>query len=143
MRRLALRQKAQLSRMRLAQRNAQRDIEEKTDATLDLRPQFCLLCRLNYRQEKVKHQMSEAHRNMKKFLMPFCSVCQISFKSPMMYEAHRCSLDHIMVSLSSPNIKFTVILIFFFLYYRKNHVVILLVMMKKLMKFKILTWIIL
>lgn len=96
MRRLSLRQKAQLAQMRMKQRNAQRDIEESSkDELEDCKPQFCLLCRLNYRQPKAKHQLSEAHRNMKKFLMPYCSTCHIAFKSPMMYEAHRCSLDHI------------------------------------------------
>lgn len=96
LRRVALRQKAQLARMRLAQRNAQREIEE-TAKDSDLDSQFCLLCRLNYRSEKAEHQASEAHRSMKKFLMPYCSVCRIAFKSPMEYETHRCSLDHIKV----------------------------------------------
>lgn len=100
MRRLAIRQKTQLAQMRLNQRNAQRDIEENSkDETEDCKPQYCLLCRLNYRQPKAKHQLSEAHRNMKKFLMPYCSTCHIAFKSPMVYETHRCSLDHIKVSL--------------------------------------------
>jgi len=86
--------------MRLAQRNAQREIEDKTDDSNDMRTQFCLLCRLNYRQAKLKHQMSDAHRNMKKFLMPYCTVCRINFKSPMVYEAHRCALEHIKVNLA-------------------------------------------
>jgi hypothetical protein len=98
MRRLAVQQKTQLSRMRTEQRNAQKNLEQKADDTSDLRPQFCLLCRLNYRQLKEEHQMSEAHKNMKKFLMPYCSTCKISYKSPMAYESHRCSLEHIRVS---------------------------------------------
>lgn len=98
MRRLVSKQKNQLSRMRMSQRTAQRDIEEKSNDTLEMRPQFCLLCRLNYRQAKVKHQLSESHRNMKKFLMPYCRICRIGFKSPMVFEVHRCSLEHIKVS---------------------------------------------
>lgn len=35
---------------------------------------------------------------MKKFLMPYCRVCRIGFKSPMLYENHICSLDHLKVS---------------------------------------------
>lgn len=98
MKKLSLRQKAQLLRMRQSQRNAQRELEEKCDEKEKGRAQFCPLCRLNYRQPKVKHQLSEGHRNMKKFLMPYCRVCRLAFKSPMMYEAHRCSLEHIKVN---------------------------------------------
>lgn len=96
LRRLAVRQKAQLAHMRLAQRNTQREIEEQSKD--DEMSHFCLLCHLNYRSSKVDHQLSEAHRNMKKFLMPYCSICRIAFKSPMAYETHRSSLDHIKVS---------------------------------------------
>uniref|UniRef100_A0A0K8V2V2 Zinc finger protein on ecdysone puffs n=3 Tax=Bactrocera latifrons TaxID=174628 RepID=A0A0K8V2V2_BACLA len=32
---------------------------------------------------------------MKKFLMPYCSTCHLAFKSPMLYETHRCSLEHL------------------------------------------------
>lgn len=96
MSRVAAKQKAQLLRMRLAQRNAQKDIEDKTDSDGgSMRPQYCQLCRLNYRQHKIEHQMSESHRNMKKFLMPYCNTCRSGFKSPMVYESHRCSLEHI------------------------------------------------
>lgn len=98
LKRLSLRQKAQLARMRLAQRNTQREIEESAKDTEDLNSQFCLLCRLNYRSEKAEHQASEAHRKMKKFLMPYCTVCRIGFKSPMEFETHNCSIEHIKVS---------------------------------------------
>lgn len=84
--------------MRLAQRNTQREIEETAKDTDDLNSQFCLLCRLNYRSEKAEHQASEAHRKMKKFLMPYCSVCRIGFKSPMEFETHNCTIEHIKVS---------------------------------------------
>lgn len=95
LKKLSLRQKAQLARMRLAQRNTQREIEEAAKDTDDLNSQFCLLCRLNYRSEKAEHQASEAHRKMKKFLMPYCTVCRIGFKSPMEFETHNCSIEHI------------------------------------------------
>lgn len=96
MRRIAIKQKAQLARMRLNQRNAQRDIE-KSDENLAPRTNFCPLCKLNYRQLRSKHRMSDAHRNMKKFLMPYCRICRLTFKSPMLYENHMCSLSHIKV----------------------------------------------
>lgn len=96
MRKIALKQKTALSRMRLAQRNAQRELE-KNDDSLASRTNFCPLCKLNYRQIKSKHQLSDAHRQMKKFLMPYCRTCHITFKSPMLYENHMCSLEHIKV----------------------------------------------
>lgn len=83
--------------MRLAQRNAQRQLEEESKDTEKQTPQFCLLCRLNYRSPKDEHQESEAHLKMKKFLMPYCDTCHNSFKSPMAYEIHRCSLEHLRV----------------------------------------------
>lgn len=98
MRRLALRQKSKLSQMRAVQRKAQRELEESSkDEIVDSQSEFCLLCRLNYRTPKAKHQLSETHRNMKKFLMPYCNTCRIAFKSPMVYESHRCSLEHLKV----------------------------------------------
>jgi hypothetical protein len=30
--------------------------------------------------------------------MPYCRVCHIGFKSPMLYENHICSLDHLKVN---------------------------------------------
>lgn len=96
--RYGLRQKTRLARMRLTQRNAQRQLEEESKDTENQTPQFCLLCRLNYRSPKEEHQASEAHRKMKQFLMPFCDTCETSFKSPMAYEIHRCSLEHLRVS---------------------------------------------
>lgn len=56
-----------------------------------------MLCRLNYRSPKEEHQASEAHRKMKEFLMPYCETCSMSFKSPMSYEIHRCSVEHLRV----------------------------------------------
>uniref|UniRef100_T1GE90 C2H2-type domain-containing protein n=1 Tax=Megaselia scalaris TaxID=36166 RepID=T1GE90_MEGSC len=94
MRRVGVRQKAQLSRMRLEQRNVQRDLEENAKEDLGDQ-QYCLLCRLNYKTGKAKHQLSDHHKIMKKFLMPYCSTCHIAFKSPIVYQSHRCSLEHI------------------------------------------------
>ncbi|KRT85953.1 hypothetical protein AMK59_1126, partial [Oryctes borbonicus] len=94
MRRIAIKQKAILSRMRVIQRNAQRELE-KTTEDLAPRTNFCPLCKLNYKQPKATHQASEAHKNMKKFLMPYCKVCKITFKSPMLYESHCCLIDHL------------------------------------------------
>ncbi|KAF5304121.1 hypothetical protein FQA39_LY01906 [Lamprigera yunnana] len=93
MRHVAIKQKSVLARMRLSQRNAQRELEKSTE---DLAPRtnFCPLCKLNYKQPKATHQASESHKSMKKFLMPYCRICRITFKSPMLYETHICSIDH-------------------------------------------------
>lgn len=94
MRKVALKQKAILGQMRQAQRNSQNELE-KTSSDLGNRTNFCPLCKLNYKQKRAVHQLSESHQNMKKFLMPFCKICNISFESPMIYENHCCSIDHI------------------------------------------------
>ncbi|KAL2717853.1 protein SHORT ROOT IN SALT MEDIUM 1-like isoform X1 [Vespula squamosa] len=97
MRRIASRHKATLTRMRVLQRQEQRRVEAR-DAlrgTLPSRTMFCPICKLNYRSLKAIHQLSESHRQMKRFLTPFCRVCRIQFRSPMLFETHMCSLDHI------------------------------------------------
>ncbi|XP_063909984.1 zinc finger protein on ecdysone puffs-like isoform X2 [Zophobas morio] len=94
MRKVSIKQKSILAQMRLAQRNAQNELE-KTSDDLAPRTNFCPLCKLNYKQRKAVHQNSEAHKNMKKFLMPYCKLCSITFKSPMMYESHCCSIEHL------------------------------------------------
>lgn len=96
MRKVSIKQKSILAQMRLAQRNAQNELE-KTSDDLAPRTNFCPLCKLNYKQRKAVHQNSEAHKNMKKFLMPYCKLCSITFKSPMMYESHCCSIEHLKV----------------------------------------------
>lgn len=97
MRRQSLKHKQTLARMRMSQRQKQRLLEESEEVhgNLTLRSNFCPICKLNYRQLKIKHQASDSHRAMKKFLMPYCRVCRIGFKSPMLYENHICSLDHL------------------------------------------------
>lgn len=97
MRKIALKQKSILAQMRQAQRNTQNELEKNSD-DLTSKTNFCPLCKLNYKQKKAVHQLSEAHKNMKKFLMPYCKVCNITFKSPMIYENHCCSIEHIKVS---------------------------------------------
>ncbi|XP_021921495.1 zinc finger protein on ecdysone puffs-like isoform X2 [Zootermopsis nevadensis] len=97
MRKQSLRHKQTLARMRMSQRQKQRLVEETEEVHGNLAPRsnFCPVCKLNYRQLKSKHQASESHRAMKKFLMPYCRVCRMGFKSPMLYENHICSLDHL------------------------------------------------
>ncbi|CAH0405411.1 unnamed protein product [Chilo suppressalis] len=92
---VARRHKAQLLRMRVAQRGAQRELEAAAGAELAARTTFCLVCRLNHRTTRHAHNLTDTHRAMKRFLMPFCRVCRATFRSPMIYEHHICSLDHL------------------------------------------------
>ncbi|KAJ9592537.1 hypothetical protein L9F63_015810, partial [Diploptera punctata] len=79
MRKQSLRHKQTLARMRMNQRQKQRLVEasDEVHGSLAPRTNFCAICKLNYRQLKVKHQGSDSHR------------------SPMLYENHICSLDHL------------------------------------------------
>ncbi|KAL0134761.1 hypothetical protein PUN28_001496 [Cardiocondyla obscurior] len=97
MKRIAARHKVTLTRMRVVQRQEQRRIESRDAArgTLPSRTMFCAICKLNYRSLKAAHQLSESHRQMKRFLTPFCRVCRVQFRSPMFFETHMCSLEHI------------------------------------------------
>lgn len=104
MRNLALKLKTQVQKMRSAQRNAQRDLESK-DEDNNEKSQFCMLCRLNYRQPKEVHQASDSHMNMDRFLRPLCSICHGRFKSPMLYETHRGSLHHLKEKANFPDKK--------------------------------------
>ncbi|XP_059613323.1 uncharacterized protein LOC132259630 isoform X2 [Phlebotomus argentipes] len=94
--RLSRELKEKLTSMRLVQRSEQRDLEKDlTEDEINTRPHYCLLCRLSYRQERTVHQNSDGHKSMRRFLLPYCGTCKLSFKSPMLYETHRCSLEHI------------------------------------------------
>ncbi|EZA46844.1 DNA ligase 1 isoform X2 [Ooceraea biroi] len=97
MKRIASRHKATITRMRVVQRQEQRRIEARDAArgTLPSRTMFCAICKLNYRSLKAAHQLSESHKQIKRFLTPFCRVCRIQFRSPMFFETHMCSLEHI------------------------------------------------
>lgn len=97
MRRIASRHKATLTRMRVLQRQEQRRVEARDAArgTLPSRTMFCPICKLNYRSLKAVHQLSDSHRQMKRFLTPFCRTCRMQFRSPMLFETHMCSLEHI------------------------------------------------
>ncbi|XP_075972218.1 uncharacterized protein LOC142974007 isoform X2 [Anticarsia gemmatalis] len=92
---VARRHKVQLLRMRVAQRGAQRELEAAAGAALAARSTFCPVCRLNHRTTRHAHNLTDTHRAMKRFLMPFCQICRLTFRSPMIYEHHICSLEHL------------------------------------------------
>lgn len=85
-----------LASMRMEQRKKQRVLDEECKAkNMRLRTFFCSICKLNYRTLKSHHQASASHRKMSEFLLPFCKVCRIWFKSAWSYESHLCELPHI------------------------------------------------
>ncbi|CAB3239954.1 unnamed protein product [Arctia plantaginis] len=92
---VARRHKVQLLRMRVAQRGAQRELEAAAGAQLAQRTTFCPVCRLNHRTTRHAHNLTDTHRAMKRFLMPFCQICRLTFRSPMIYEHHICSVEHL------------------------------------------------
>ncbi|XP_050300895.1 uncharacterized protein LOC126739311 [Anthonomus grandis grandis] len=94
MRKVASKHRTILAQMRNAQRLAQNELEKSGEGITD-HTVFCPLCKLNYKQERAVHQGTAAHKNMRKFLMPSCKVCDVTFKSPMVYEHHLCSIDHL------------------------------------------------
>ncbi|KAL1517487.1 hypothetical protein ABEB36_001247 [Hypothenemus hampei] len=94
MRKVAQKQSQILVQMRQAQRNTQNELEMSGEGITE-HTVFCPLCKLNYKQERAVHQATPAHKNMKKFLLPNCKLCKLSFKSPMAYEHHLCSVDHL------------------------------------------------
>lgn len=95
MRRLAGKTRDKLMEMRQKQRIAQKEEDQKVDESSEQKSSYCPLCQLNFRQPKTVHQKSDGHKEMKRFLMPYCATCKIGFKSPMAYETHRASLEHL------------------------------------------------
>ncbi|CAG9770995.1 unnamed protein product [Ceutorhynchus assimilis] len=100
MRKLASKQRLIINQMRQSQRSAQNELEKSGDG-ITVHTVYCPVCKLNYKQERAVHQATSAHVNMKAFLMPKCKVCKISFKSPMVYEHHLCSIEHLKVKQKS------------------------------------------
>lgn len=95
MQRLALRQRSYLSRLRLTQRTAQREIDESLDD--DTRSNYCRLCMLRFKQDREEHNNSSDHSAMHKLMYPYCSICKIRFRRMMGFEHHRCSVEHLRV----------------------------------------------
>ncbi|KAL0280181.1 UNVERIFIED_CONTAM: hypothetical protein PYX00_001553 [Menopon gallinae] len=87
--------KVTLAKMRIAQRAKQKKEDEEDVTNMNTRTTFCVICKLNYSHGKSAHQASEAHKKMRNFLLPYCKICHIALKSPMMYERHICTLEHL------------------------------------------------
>ncbi|RZF49301.1 hypothetical protein LSTR_LSTR012671 [Laodelphax striatellus] len=81
--------------MRVEQRREQIAIDKANNDNKHLNTLFCSICKLNHRSVRFDHLSSIRHKKMKRFLMPLCKVCDVVFKSSMLYEKHLCSLEHI------------------------------------------------
>ncbi|XP_014261687.1 glutamic acid-rich protein-like isoform X1 [Cimex lectularius] len=93
---LSSRLRAKLTAMRIEQREKQRSLDnESKSKNLRLTTFFCTICKLNYRTLKSAHQNSVSHKKMKAFVLPYCRICRMNFKSPWTYEIHLCDLIHI------------------------------------------------
>ncbi|XP_054275038.1 uncharacterized protein LOC128994479 isoform X2 [Macrosteles quadrilineatus] len=85
-----------LGKLRMEQRAEQKDIDEEAKLkNPNMRTFFCLTCKLNFRSLKSEHLRSQKHKEIVKFLNPYCKVCRMPCKSPMQYENHICTLFHL------------------------------------------------
>ncbi|XP_071444813.1 trichohyalin isoform X2 [Hetaerina americana] len=97
MRKLSLKHQSSLQRMRTQQRKNLLEEEEYEEEKGDvpIHPySYCPICHLKYRASREKHQSTNLHRMLRKFLMPYCRICNMNFQSPMQYENHLCSVVH-------------------------------------------------
>uniref|UniRef100_A0A2H8THD2 Cip1-interacting zinc finger protein n=2 Tax=Melanaphis sacchari TaxID=742174 RepID=A0A2H8THD2_9HEMI len=93
---LARKRKHELFMFRQDQRKEQKEIDDKAteeDPKTDIN--YCKLCQLNFKQPKSDHFSSILHKKIKQFLQPACNVCHLMFASPMRYEHHLCSTNHL------------------------------------------------
>ena len=72
-----------------------KNVDEETGKKLA--PIYCKVCKLVFHQKRIEHNASEMHRLINDFLNPRCSSCDTDYFSPMAYERHIATLQHIKV----------------------------------------------
>lgn len=100
MRRVMTRVRTELTRMRLAQREHQTEMEDeqkKVSPDFGDKPQLeCTLCKLQYREiDGVNHEQTEWHVKQKAYQNPACQLCGSSYPTRISYEKHLGSLTHL------------------------------------------------
>ncbi|XP_066979587.1 uncharacterized protein [Macrobrachium rosenbergii] len=107
--RLARKHSVVLRKIRVQQRQEQRDIEEKwkeekAEEFKNAVSKFCTTCKLAYKclgsnvsDGLSLHNRSKFHRMQRHYLHPRCSMCRITFPSRMVYEYHIASISHLRV----------------------------------------------
>ncbi|KAK7076738.1 hypothetical protein SK128_005363 [Halocaridina rubra] len=111
--RLARKHSVVLRKIRVQQRQEQRDIEdkwkeEKPDEFKVASSKFCTTCKLAYKcmgsniSEGISlHYRSKLHRMQRHYLHPRCGICRITFPSRMVYEYHIASISHLRIRTAS------------------------------------------
>ncbi|XP_076045957.1 uncharacterized protein LOC143028152 isoform X2 [Oratosquilla oratoria] len=97
-----------LRKIRVQQRQEQKDIEakyeeEKPEEFKNAVRRFCNMCKLAFKNMPMEdnslvHNRSKLHRIQKHYLHPRCLVCRITFPTRMVYEHHMASIKHLRVS---------------------------------------------
>ncbi|XP_068243029.1 glutamic acid-rich protein-like [Palaemon carinicauda] len=107
--RLARKHSVVLRKIRVQQRQEQRDIEikwkeEQSEEFKSSVTRFCNTCKLAFKclggntGEGIDlHNSSKLHRMQKCYLHPRCSICHVTFPSRMVYEYHIASISHLRV----------------------------------------------
>ncbi|XP_076046421.1 uncharacterized protein LOC143028356 isoform X2 [Oratosquilla oratoria] len=104
--RLAHKHSLVLRKIRVQQRQEQKDIEakwkeEKPEEFQNAVTRFCNTCKLafkylGYTNEGInRHNRSKLHRMQRHYLHPRCGTCRITFPTRMVYEHHMCSINHL------------------------------------------------
>lgn len=96
LRKVSVQHRMSLAKLRMRQRKEQKRIEAQTSRPPhNSRMNFCAICKLYHSESRLNHETTELHKVIKKFLMPYCPVCRLGFKSRMLYEKHVATLTHI------------------------------------------------
>jgi len=96
LRKLSLQHRMSLAKLRTRQRKEQLQIEAQSSRPAhSSRMNFCAICKLYHSESRPNHETTELHKIIKNFLMPYCPICRVNFKSRMLYEKHVATLTHI------------------------------------------------
>ena len=60
-------------------------------------PIYCKTCKLVFHTKRTDHNQSEMHKLIGKFLSPRCLICNTQYYSPMAYEKHLATVQHLKV----------------------------------------------
>ncbi|CAL4158710.1 unnamed protein product, partial [Meganyctiphanes norvegica] len=106
--RLARKHSVVLRKIRVQQRQEQKDIEaewreDKPEEFKTAVTRFCSTCKLAFKCMGTRdvisegialHNRSKLHRMQRHYLHPRCGICRMTFQSRMLYEYHICSISH-------------------------------------------------
>ncbi|XP_046652369.1 uncharacterized protein LOC124343190 isoform X2 [Daphnia pulicaria] len=93
---ISLQHRMSLAKLRTRQRKEQSQIEAQTSRSSHrAQMNFCAICKLCHSESRPNHETTELHKIIKNFLMPYCPICRVNFKSRMLYEKHVATLTHI------------------------------------------------